>query len=277
MDANKQLSRHITINRPEAWTLMLAVGERELEYILFSPAQEESLIAATVPLKVSTPWMQAVENAVYDNELLLDDYGRVAIVVNAPHFVVMPSSIAADPYMVEKNFTIMFPDDDCEVQSCLMPRCDVAVAYGLPRGLYSFLMRTFNNAPLFHHLYPLCEHFKRLNTGTGISRMFLNLREGAMDMVVYCKGEMMMANSFEVRSTADATFLALHTWKSFGMDALTDEVQLTGHRELRDSLATQLREYVRFVMPAIFPAAALKLSSNAMNAPLDLILLATCE
>lgn len=259
------------------WTLMLKVGEHELQYILYNESQEESLIWGVVPLKVSTTWVQAVENAVYDTELLLDDYGRVAVVVDAPHFVVLPAGMADDHDAMLRNFTAVYPDDDCDVQSCHLPRCAVDVAYGLPRGLHGFIMRTFNNAPVYHHLYPLCEHFKRLNTGTGISRMFINVHEQTMDMVVYRKGEMMLANTFELRNTSDALFLALHTWKSFGLDALADEVQLTGNRELRESLAAQLREYVRFVMPAIFPATALRLGNDAMSAPLDLILLATCE
>ena len=267
----------IDIKKPEAWTLMLEINEHDVQYILFSLAQSNSLISDTIPLNAGMPWAQAVENAVYDNNLLLNDYGRVAIIVNASHFVVLPPELAEDDELAFGNYRALFPDDDYDISSCYLPQCQVTITYGLPRGLHGFLMRTFNNAPIYHHLYPLCEHFKRLNTGTDISRMFLNLHEGEMDMVIYSRGEMLLANSYPVRNTADATFLALHTWKSFGLDALTDEIQLTGVRSLRNELAAELREYVKFVMPAIYPAAALRLGDNATEAPVDLILLATCE
>ena len=267
----------ISITRPEAWTLMLAVNPHDLQFILFSKAQEGSLITNSMPLNTGMEWTKAVENAVYDNSLLLDDYGKVEIVVNAPHFVIMPKELAADISIAAQNYVAMFPDDDYDVNTCTLTKCNVAIAYGLPRGLHNFLMRTFNNAPIYHHLYPLCEHFKKLNSGTSISRMFVNIHDTYMDMVVYSKAEMMLANTFPVRNTADAAFLALHTWKSFGLDAQSDEIQLIGNRAMRDELAQQLREYVRFVMPAIYPAAAQRLGDNATEAPLDLILLATCE
>lgn len=267
----------ISVKRPELWTLMLAVSEHRLQFILYTLAQQNSLIAREIPLKPSANWVAELENAVYDNPVLLDDYGSVSIVTDAPHFVVMPPALAEDEALAESTFRAAFPDDDCDVLTCTMPQCDVAVAYGLPRGMFSFLQRTFNTAPVVHHLYPLCEHFKRLNTGSGISRMFINLHDHSMDMVVYHKGEMMLANSFPLRNAADAAFLALHTWNSFGLDALADEIQLTGEKRLKDEMAPLLRKYVRYVMPAIYPAAAMRLGDQAMSAPLDLILLATCE
>ncbi|MBR1804233.1 MAG: DUF3822 family protein, partial [Muribaculaceae bacterium] len=68
----------ITVKRPELWTLMLAVNERHLQFILYTPAQENSLIAREIPLKPAATWTAALENAVYDNPVLLDDYGRVS-------------------------------------------------------------------------------------------------------------------------------------------------------------------------------------------------------
>ena len=38
-----------------------------------------------------------------------------------------------------------------------------------------------------------------------------------------------------------------------------------------------LREYVKYVMPAVYPAAAMRLGRDAMQAPLELILQALCE
>ncbi|MBO4871290.1 MAG: DUF3822 family protein [Muribaculaceae bacterium] len=267
----------ISIKRPDLWTLLLAVERERIQFILYTPAQSNSLISREIPLSAGeSSWTSALEDAVYEHPVLLDDYGSVAVVVNAPHFVVLPSSVMDDEELAEQAFAASFPDDDGDVLTCKLPQCEVGVAYSLPAGMQGFLQRTFNNAPIYHHLYPLCEHFKGLNAGSGISRMFINLHSNGMDMVVYRKGEMMLANSFPVRNANDAAFLALHTWQSFEMDALSDEIQLTGDKRLRDELAPRLREYVRYVMPAIYPVAAMRLGDNAMKAPFDLILLATC-
>ena len=42
-------------------------------------------------------------------------------------------------------------------------------------------------------------------------------------------------------------------------------------------MSEELRKYVKYVMPAAYPAAAMQLGHNAVQAPLELVLLALCE
>ena len=267
----------ITIQHPERWALDVAVSRRWVQFILYAPEQDGSLVTREIRVDDSLPVLQAVENAVYDNPVLLDDYGRVRLVVRAPHFVVVPAEVASDPALAADVLAATFPGDDTEAATCLLPHCGVGIVYGLPRGMMAFLQRTFNTPPVVHHLYPLCEHFMGLNASTTIARMFVNLHDDTMDLAVYRQGRLVLANSLPLRSTGDAAYLVLHTWQSLGLDALTDEIQLTGDKALRDALAPELRQYIKYVMPAIFPAAAMRLGPDALRAPLDLILFATCE
>jgi hypothetical protein len=55
-----------------------------------------------------------------------------------------------------------------------------------------------------------------------------------------------------------------------------DELQLSGDKAVRDELMPQLRKYISFVMPIIFPASAMKIGQDAIKAPFDLILLSQC-
>ena len=168
------------------------------------------------------------------------------------------------------------PDADADVAMCALQRCGTNLAFEITSGVLSFLQRTFNTPPIYHHLHPLCEHYKRLNEGTEISRMFLNMSPSRMDMVMYSKGLMTLANSYDYHSPEDAAYFALHAWDSMGLDRLSDEVQLTGDKAARNAIAPILRDYIGFVMPAIYPAAAMRLGHDAMKAPFDLILLALC-
>ncbi len=267
---------NINIQQPELWTLQLSLGAKKIEYILFTDAQEDSLIMGDIDLDLSAgSYIKALENAVYDNPVLLDDYRQVRVVMHSPHFVVMPPDV--DEFDAQDIFEATYPDPEGEVAMCSLKRCQVGIAFEAPSGVLGFLQRTFNTPPVFHHLHPLCEHYKRLNEGSDISRMFLNLSEGHMDMVIYKGGSLILANSYDYRSPKDAAFFALHAWESLNLDRQLDEVQLTGSKAQRDSIAPILRQYIGYVMPAIYPAAALRIGQNAMKAPFDLIMLALCE
>lgn len=69
----------------------------------------------------------------------------------------------------------------------------------------------------------------------------------------------------------------MSAWQSYKLDPMVDEVQLAGSKTTRDSLKPLLRKYVNYVMPVIFPAAAMKLGDDAIKAPFDLILQSICE
>ncbi len=98
-----------------------------------------------------------------------------------------------------------------------------------------------------------------------------------MDLAIYRKGEFLCANTYPFTNAQDATYFALNAWRTHGMDQLTDELQLLGDNTVRAAMTPELRKFVKYVMPAVYPAAAMQLGRNAIQAPLELILLALCE
>ena len=98
-----------------------------------------------------------------------------------------------------------------------------------------------------------------------------------MDEASLKKEDLLIANSYPFTDANDAVYFALNAWRAAGLDQLSDELQLMGDGGLRSHMTPVLREYVKFVMPAVYPAEALRLGRNAMQAPLELILLALCE
>ena len=263
----------IDIQHPEAWELLVAIDDQQLDYILYTPAVAGSLQIGHASRTDNS--LQALEDATYDAPELLNDYRRVRIVVQSRHFVLLPIETGDDD--CARLVRTAFPADEGEAAVCPMPENGVKIAYLMPHGTQAFLGRTFNYPEVYHHLYPLCEHFKGLNRGDSLSRMFLNLNAESMDMAIYRKGALVCTNSYLFTNTHDATYFALNAWRAHDLAQLTDELQLMGDRQMCAEMTPKLREFVKFVMPAVYPAAAMQLGRNAMQAPLELILLALCE
>lgn len=263
----------INIQHPEAWELIVSVDDKRVDYILYTPSVAGSLIIGGAQRADNT--LQALEDAIYDTPQLLNEYKRVRVVVHSPHFVLLPGE-TSDEYCQEL-VRQAFADDAGEAEVCPLKLNGVKLAFMMPHGMRAFLGRTFNYPEVCHHLMPLCEHFSGMAHGNSLARMFLNLDAESMDMVIYREGGLQCANTYPFANAQDAAFFAMSAWRAYGMDQLTDELQLTGDADLRAALTPVLREYVKFVMPAVYPAAAMRLGRNAMQAPLELILLALCE
>ena len=265
--------KSIHIEHPEAWELLVSIGDRQVDYILYTPSVAGSLAIGQVALTDDS--LQALEDAVYDTPELLSEYKRVRVIAHSRHFVILPiDTTGADCSLMVKD---AFPDDDGDAAVCDLPHSGVRIAFLMPRGMQAFLGRTFNCPEVCHHMLPLLEHFHGLNRSNDLSRMFLYLTASRMDMAIYRGGDLLIANSYPFTDANDAVYFALNAWRAAGLDQLSDELQLMGDGGLRSHMAPVLREYVKFVMPAVYPAEALRLGRNAMQAPLELILLALCE
>ena len=269
----KEGKNKIHIEHPEVWELLVSIADKQVDYILYTPSVANSLMMGDVAWVDDS--LQALEDTIYDTPLLLDDYKRVRVIVHSRHFVIFPDETPDEDCMALLRQA--FPGDDGDASVCRLPLNGVKVAYLMPRGLQAFLGRTFNYPVLYHHLFPLCEHFKGLSHGDDVAQMFLNLENERMDLAIYRDGTLQCANTYGFADLQDAVFFALKSWRSYGLDQLTDELQLMGDRTTCAALTPELREFVKYVMPAVYPAAAMRLGRNAMQAPLELILLALCE
>ncbi|MBQ1724244.1 MAG: DUF3822 family protein [Muribaculaceae bacterium] len=265
------------LSQPELWQFYLALMPRSIDFILYAPSQDDSLVVRSLALDNSGgDYLKAVENVVYDNPVLLNDFHSVRVLIDAPHFVIVPPTVS-DNDDLDALLRIAYPDAQGEAMLCRLPHCGMGIVSEVPQGVLPFVQRTFNNPPVVHHLYPLCEHFERLNAHSSIARMFVNLSPHRMDLVVYRQGRLELANTFNYRSMDDAAYFILHAYDSLKMNRLSDEIQLSGDRDVREQLTPLLRRFINYVMPAIYPAAALRLGHDAMKAPFDLIMLALCE
>ena len=261
------------IQHPESWELLLSINGGDLDYILYTPAVAGSLITGSKD--VAEDALQGLEDAIYDTPELLNEYKRVRVIVHSRHFVLFPGDVADDDCLMLVSRA--FQDVDGDAAVCELPENGVKIAFLMPRGMQAFLGRTFNYPTVYHHLLPLGEYFKGVNRDSGRSQMFLHLRDEGMDMAIYRDGGLLCANTYPSSQAQDAVYYVLNAWRAHGLDQLNDELVLAGEGELRALMTPMLREYVKCVMPVVYPAAAMQLGRNAMQAPLELILLALCE
>lgn len=276
MSSLSNTTQDIDIRYPEHWTLILRLGESSISFILYSDHEENSLIYRELTLDKSTgDYLKSLENCIYDNPALLQDFKRVAVEIASSHFVVLPEAMNNDDHMHEV-MDYMFATDGGDRHLCPLSDGKTAIAFTMPRGVMSFLQRTFNMPTVVHQLVPLSKYGEAKCEKSGISRMFAHLYNEHLDLCVFRKGELIMTNTYRLRNTEEAVFYMLNAWQHLGLDVMTDELQLSSDKTVRDLLTPQLRKYINFVMPIIFPASAMKIGQDAIKAPFDLILLSQC-
>ena len=265
------------IKEPRLWRLALRINEKKLHVVLFCSVEDNSLIYREITLDPAAQSLhKALEEAVYDNPLLLSDFERVDCVIESDKFTIIPSEID-DIDLQKKIFTETFSTFNGEIITNKLNELNATIMMGVSKDLVNFLRRTFNNPEILHHLTPLCIYFNRKSRLGNAGKMYAYIHENRLDLLAFGKDSLKLANTFNFRDPMDANYYILACRDMLKLDPSSDEMLIAGDNTVREAITPTLREYLAYVMPVIFPSAMFKAGKDALNAPFDLIVLPLCE
>ncbi len=279
MSSLSDTTNDIHITNPEMWTLSLGVSNAGLRLFMYNDKEINSMVSRNITIgkNISSDddYLKAIEDAVYDNPLLLGNFKKVSILVESSHFLFFPPEYGDDE-AIERVFAKTFPECCGDVVTSRATACGADVAFMLRKGLYRFLLRTFDNPPVRLNLEVLSSHFVGKNNYSTVNKEYVYVHDNRLDLCVFKRGRLQLANTFTFRHFNDAIFFILGIWNMFSMDPISDEIQIAGDKEVKDAIVPVLREYVTYVLPVVMPPSAMKLGNDVVKAPLDLILLSLC-
>lgn len=260
------------IGNAAATKLVLRVAPDRVLVAAHSDVEPDSLISRELMLEGGTEnYLCALENCIYDNPMLLLDYKRVTIAISSRRFMLVPCQM--DDEQARAAFDALYGSVPGDTMVDVATRAGVKIVYQLQPGMLRFIERTFDRPTLHHHLWAVIEHFAAKCEGAAVSREMVYLHEGTADVCIYRRGSFCFANTYSCSDADDAAFYVLNAWRQLGLNPVGDELQLIGDRPVRDAIAPVLRNYITYVMPAIFPAASMRMGHDATKVPFDLILL----
>lgn len=258
-----------------ACQLLLRISADELYVMIYNPHVDNSLITASIPL--ADTLLNCLEEAVYDNPLLLRDFARVDVMFDSSAYMLLPTSVAEED--VIGLLSTALPDAPKNViEDTLTP--SIKLAYCLDAALEGFVRRTFFNARLHHRLTPLIQYFTR-GLKRNATRIYVNIKAASIDIVAVDHSQLLLANTFNKATVEDAVYyiisvrdMLFHQQLSRGE---TVEIVLAGASALRAAIAPLLGRYAPPVSPVIFPSAMFHAGGAAMDAPFELTVTSLCE
>lgn len=219
----------------------------------------------TVEVDASIPeGEKVIEEAVYVTPSLLGDYAQTMIVVDTPHFTLVPQEIAADPETLEAIRALMWPESAEDALTVSQASGEVSVVASVDPALRRFVNRTFGRATIVHRMAALCSFFASLSRPVNNVKLYANFASPTkLDIIVLSADTVLMANSFECGDIDDAVYYIMAAVKDCGFDQLDDELLLSGESESCRRITDTLRKYINSVMPLLLP-------DNVKNCPLEL-------
>ena len=231
------------MKHPQEWKMTLLIGHDALHYRL----EHETLEA----VKGSTPIGQgerlaAVENAVYDTPEILDDYRDTRVIVTTTRYALTPSEVPAALRESILRATLTGVTGDVLTSDTSW---GVGFVYELPRGLRSFIDRTFIMPPVEPHIQGVVDFLHHQPT----ANVAVHINGPLVDIAIGKNGTLQLANTYHCPGKNDALFYTLQACKATGIDALTDGMMIVGDERECKPLRESLSPYFKHI----------KMSSNA--------------
>lgn len=260
------------IEHPRMWQLILEVSTSRLSVVAFSAYEDHALIFESIPLDAASPIpLRALEDAVYDNPMLLLDFKRVTVIHDTTRFIPIPGDGTKS---AEGLLRRIFPEDNDyprEIITNPLPSLDIAIPFEIPADIAGFIRRTFHNALIIHPLTPLATYFQAKHPNRRKGKTLVNLNGNRLDIVTLGDTAPLHINSCRFREPMDAIYHILASREKLTLPD-TEEIMIAGDRATRAAITPILRRYVRYVMPAIFPSAMFRAGKASLSAPFEMIL-----
>ncbi|MDE7410384.1 MAG: DUF3822 family protein [Muribaculaceae bacterium] len=182
-----------------------------------------------------------IEDAVYDNPTVLDDYSA-DIIVESDRQIWLPSTLYPTDEDCAEAYVSVYGGDilDVMVNETGNEKC----AYMLTPGLKSFMQRSFPGARVWSQQALL----RGASTQPHDSfKSLIDIREDSADIILLCRGELLCASTHIWKTETDLAYIILNMLQTYEAPSAETEIAFSGRREIRQNLGKTLTPYFKSI------------------------------
>ena len=237
-------------------TLLLSVGKDALGAIISRPGSESPAFRAMLPWDTSiSDSTRRIEETIYNNPALLADFDRVHVLLDTPHFCIIPDTLAQDEnYLRDSVLPMILPSGPVHTDWVFTPWQPMKAVCAMKESasLLSFLARTFNNPTVEHRLSAWVRRLWQSDPLGMSGKMHVHITASRLDVALFGRRSIRLVNSWEYRDLADALYFMLAVRHVHNLDNSAGEMLISGDKAVVDEILPSLREYVASVMPSYY-------------------------
>lgn len=259
------------ISDPLQSHMALSVASRSIDAAIFPIDGNGPLISRHIALDADS--LSALEDTVYNNPLLLSDFGKIDVLIDTMRFMVVPDNIASSSDLRSLLIESFWPGEPLDELYDSIADTPYTLLAAVDRKLLTFIRRTFSLSSVRHRLYPFINSCVSGAKNSEGAKMYVNLHSNATDIVYLKDGELIKANTFATDAVTDSIYYVMLMASTQGFDYSSDELVLCGDSGLREELMPELRKYFRYVMPEMSIATRYGTQAIDLQVPFELLCL----
>ncbi|MCK9342633.1 MAG: DUF3822 family protein [Massilibacteroides sp.] len=217
--------------------------------------------------------LPSFKDFVFENTFMSWTYKQLSITLANMRYTLIPNDLY-DPSQKELLGKMAWHTSQDNTYSIPVESIDATLLLQLNTELQDFCIHTLAH-PTFHHpIVSLINYWATESLNQRGIGVYVSLQEKWMHVVVFEKGAMKFANTFQASSLENRLYYLLLIWKTLNLNQDRDSMLLYNHDS---DLLKQLKLYILHTREIGLPTEAFLLGNEVTHAPLDFIYTALCE
>lgn len=271
-DFNKQLAH--------TYNLSVLVGADRLSYLI---ASHQQLLALRTykfsQAALAQNGKSPIQQLLVEDSVLREKFRTVKIGLISNKFTLVPNSLfKEDSAEVYLNNSVKVPKD-YEVSFDLIPALQAANVYAYDYSSLEHLLAYFPQAKCFHTSTGLLNNFLS-NFASDTKDVFINVYAYQLSITILDKGQLLLHNIFDFKSSEDCLYYILLVYKQLGLNPKKHALYIAGELMKDSEIYNLLYKYIRnihFINAPNFYTLGNKIKQLPSNFFFDLYSLKICE
>lgn len=238
----------VDITKSKQYTLSIRLSTDGFSFFIYNPTTEgDSYTVVEKQPAPSTSMTANLRNCFQESDFLNCPYKRVNALMVTRRFTIIPSELF-DERQAETLFYYNHPKLENEkILYNTLTMSNVVVLFGVNNSVHTFLSEQYPDTCFYPQVAPLIEYFAAKSRLGNSRKMYVSLRNEAIDLFCFERGKLLLANSFQCNQTEDRIYYLLYVWKQLELDQERDELHLTGTLDEKALLLEKLRAFIRHI------------------------------
>ena len=228
------------------------ISNASIQYAIQDKNSHALLLLFRQDIDAQDDLAENIRKLLREEEELLAKYHKVTVLVWSPAFTLRPENLKSkdkDTEFLEFLFGLPYPGALSET----LIQSKVKAIYHLPSQLLKEIKSTFDSVEIRHSSAALLDHYFKLNSATGKSKIYAHLHRPFVEITLIKNGQLHYHNSFEFHSKEDLVYYILLLYEQWELDREEIPLILSGDILQDSSVYPLLYKYIALLQFARLP------------------------
>jgi glutaredoxin-related protein len=232
------------LNEQNQNILSIRLSIDKFKYTTFDPFQENIATIADWELNPSLSLTANLKKFLHEEDDF-NNYKQVNVMLESSRYITVPIELFDDEQTELLFYHNITKHENEIILYNILQSINSVVIYSLDTSAHHLLITKYPEVKFYVHVSPLLEYFSAKSHQGNNRKMYVNLRNEAIDIFCLDHGRLLLANSYDCREIADRIYYILYIWKQLNLDQERDEILFYGNMPEKDMLIAQADKYIR--------------------------------